>query len=96
MKDKGLDRFRELVEALAGLSPDGLRDQGASRLIVQTKNGEVSIYTAFASWLRDRPELIDGVAMRDLLSSDVRERVTLFRWFAAYQVAYEELHDATY
>jgi hypothetical protein len=88
--------MHELIEALAGLSPDGLRDQGASRLIVQTGKGTVSIYTAFADWLRDRHELINGIEMRDLLSSPDRERVSLFRYFAAYQVAYEEMNNVTY
>jgi hypothetical protein len=86
--------MHELIEALAGVSPDGLVDQGASRLIIQTDRGTVSIYTAFADWLRNRSELINGLEMRDLLSSPDRKRVTLFRYFAAHQVAYEELNHA--
>ncbi len=90
------DRMHELIEALAGVSPDGLVDQGASRLIIQTDRGTVSIYTAFADWLRGRSELINGLEMRDLLSSPDRKRVTLFRYFAAHQVAYEKLNNVTY
>lgn len=91
-----IDRMHQLIEALAGVSPDGLRDQGASRLMVQTDRGNVSIYTAFADWLRDRPELINGLEMRDLLSNPISERTTLFKYFAAQQVAYEEMNNVTH
>ena len=93
--EQHLDRFNELVEALAGLTPDFKINPTPSKLLIQTSAGVVSIYSGFAHWLRERPELIDGVAMRDLLSNPIRERVRLFKTFAAYQVAFEEFNNVT-
>jgi hypothetical protein len=95
-----MDRFHDYVNALAATRR--MTDEGT--LFIRLSAGTapighgypqeiVSIYRAFALWLRERPELITEESVYDLITNPVPERIKLFKQFAAFQVAYEEMVD---
>ena len=83
-----IDRATQIVEALAGVTNDG-RAVYPSTLMVKpdgskTVGGQttVSVFTEFAWWLAENPDLMGPAAIRDLLINPIRTDIILFRRFA--------------
>ena len=91
-----LERSKQILEALAGVTADG-RDAVYSSSLMVKPNGSgvvgsrtaVSVFEEFGWWLGENSDLLTPANTRDMLSNPLRLDVRLFREFAVQHAEME-------
>lgn len=91
-----IERAKEIVEALAGVTADGRCMVYPSTLKVKPNGSatvggraEVSVFEEFGWWLAENSDLLTPANTRDLLSCPIRTDIKLFKKFADEQAEFE-------
>jgi hypothetical protein len=91
-----LERSKQIVEALAGVTADGRGAVYPSTLMVKPNGSgvvgsrtHVSVFEEFGWWLGENSDLLTPANTRDLLTCPIRIDVKLFREFAVQHAEME-------